>query len=195
MTIRFNNACIPGTKMNKAAMGNVTGEEFLDKIFYIQHGIMLSNIRDISGIDGSTLQNWVKRGWTGNAVNKKYTKDQLARILLINMMRSAIQLERIDTLLHYINGDLDRTDDDIIPESKLFDYVCRAVDAVSGNEISDRSALEEKIAGMTADFPEAFPGARKRLNDVIAVVVTAYASSVLTEEANNALASMLEAGK
>ena len=87
MTIKIENRMIPGTQMDKQLMGNVTGLAFLDKIFYIQNGIMLAQIRDISGIDGSTLQNWVKRGWTGNAVNKKYTKDQLSRILLINMMR------------------------------------------------------------------------------------------------------------
>lgn len=191
MTIRFENKRIPGTRMEKEAMGNVTGQEFLDKIFYIQNGIMLANIRDISGIDGSTLQNWVKRGWTGNAVNKKYTKDQLSRILLINMMRSSIQLEKIDALLHYINGDIDRTDDDIIPESKLFDFVCRAVEAVSAETVYDKEMLKAFIAGMTADYPEAFAGARERLNNVILIIVTAYASSVLTEEANSGLQNML----
>ena len=43
--------------MDKERMGNVTGLEFLNKIFYITDGIMLSQIREICGIDGSTLQN------------------------------------------------------------------------------------------------------------------------------------------
>ena len=184
MTIRINNRMIPGTQMDKEAMGNVTGLAFLDKIFYIQQGIMLAQIRDISGIDGSTLQNWVKRGWTGNAINKKYSKDQLSRILLINMMRQALQLEKIDYLLHYINGDINSKDDDIIPESKLYDYVCRIVDSVSGETVYDTDDLRRCIAEMTVDHPEIFPGARDRLNHVLEVIVTAYNASLLADYAN-----------
>ncbi len=187
MLIKLDNRMIPGTQMNKEAMGNVTGLAFLDKIFYIQHGIMLAQIRDISGIDGSTLQNWVKRGWTGNAINKKYSKDQLSRILLINMMRQALQLEKIDHLLHYINGDIDSKDDDIIPESLLYDYVCRIVDAVSGETVFDTDDLRRYIEDMTADHPEVFPGARQRLNHVLEIILTAYNASLLAEYANNQL--------
>ncbi|MBE6657330.1 MAG: DUF1836 domain-containing protein [Ruminococcaceae bacterium] len=184
MTIKIDNRMIPGTQMDKEAMGNVTGLAFLDKIFYIQQGIMLAQIRDISGIDGSTLQNWVKRGWTGNAINKKYSKDQLSRILLINMMRQALQLEKIDYLLHYINGDIDSKDDDIIPESKLYDYVCRIVDAVSGDVVYNTEDLRACIAQMTSDHPEVYPGARDRLNAVLEIIVTAYNASLLADYAN-----------
>lgn len=190
MTIKIDNRMIPGTQMDKEAMGNVTGLAFLDKIFYIQQGIMLAQIRDISGIDGSTLQNWVKRGWTGNAINKKYSKDQLSRILLINMMRQALQLEKIDYLLHYINGDIDSKDDDIIPESKLYDYVCRIVDAVSGDAVYNTEDLRDCIAKMTVDHPEIYPGARDRLNHVLEIIVTAYNASLLADYANSQLQQM-----
>ena len=92
MKFAVESGLIPGTVRKKDEMGNVTGKEFLDKIFYISDGIMLSQIRDVSGVDGSTLQNWVKRGWIGTTTNKKYTKDQLARILIINMLRSCMLL-------------------------------------------------------------------------------------------------------
>lgn len=187
MLIKLNNRMIPGTQMNKEAMGNVTGLAFLDKIFYIQQGIMLAQIRDISGIDGSTLQNWVKRGWTGNAINKKYSKDQLSRILLINMMRQALQLEKIDYLLHFINGDIDSKDDDIIPESKLYDYVCKIVDAVSGETVFDTDDLRRYIEALTVDHPEVFPGARQRLNRVLEIIITAYNASLLADYANSQL--------
>jgi len=190
MTIKIDNRMIPGTQMDKEAMGNVTGLAFLDKIFYIQQGIMLAQIRDISGIDGSTLQNWVKRGWTGNAINKKYSKDQLSRILLINMMRQALQLEKIDYLLHYINGDIESKDDDIIPESKLYDYVCRIVDAASGVEDFDTEKLCSCIEAMTVDHPEVFPGARERLNYVLEIIVTAYNASLLADYANSRLQNL-----
>ncbi len=192
MLIKLDNRMIPGTQMDKEAMGNVTGLAFLDKIFYIQQGIMLAQIRDISGIDGSTLQNWVKRGWTGNAVNKKYSKDQLSRILLINMMRQALQLEKIDYLLHYINGDIDSKDDDIIPESKLYDYVCKIVDAVSGETIFDSDGLHRYIEELTTDHHEIFPGARQRLNRVLEIIITAYNASLLAEHSNSKLLDLTD---
>ena len=37
-------------------MGGATGIEFLNKIFYITDGIMLAQIREIAGVDGTTLQ-------------------------------------------------------------------------------------------------------------------------------------------
>ena len=192
MLIKLENRMIPGTQMNKEAMGNVTGLAFLDKIFYIQPGIMLAQIRDISGIDGSTLQNWVKRGWTGNAINKKYSKDQLSRILLINMMRQALQLEKIDYLLHYINGDIDSKDDDIIPESKLYDYVCKIVDAVSGETVFDSENLRRYIEELTLDHVEVFPGARQRLNHVLEIIITAYHASLLADYANSRMGELAE---
>ena len=62
MKLEIQSTMIPGTLMDKVKMGNVTGMEFLEKIFYITDGIMLSQIRALSGIDGSTPQNWTKRG-------------------------------------------------------------------------------------------------------------------------------------
>ncbi|MBE6709464.1 MAG: DUF1836 domain-containing protein, partial [Ruminococcaceae bacterium] len=78
---------IPGTVMLRDKMGDVTGLEFLKKIYFITDGIKLSQVREITGVDGTTLQNWVKRGWILNPVNKTYGIDQLAHILIINMMR------------------------------------------------------------------------------------------------------------
>ena len=75
MKFSLETGLIPGTIKNKAEMGGYTGIDFLNKIFYISDGVMLTQIRDISGVDGSTLQNWVKRGWIGTTVNKRYCKD------------------------------------------------------------------------------------------------------------------------
>ena len=122
---------IPGTILDRKKMGGATGTEFLDKIFFITDGIMLAQIREIAGVDGSTLQNWLKRGWVVNPKNKMYSKDQLARILIINMMRDTMQLCDISFLLTYINGDPDCREDDIIPESRLYGYICSLIDMLT----------------------------------------------------------------
>ena len=62
MKLELQSSLIPGTIIDREKMGGVTGLEFLNKIFFITDGIMLSQIRQICGIDGSTLQNWTKRG-------------------------------------------------------------------------------------------------------------------------------------
>jgi di/tricarboxylate transporter len=97
---------IPGTVFNIVKMDGATGGEFLNKVFYITNGIMLPQIREITGLDGTTLQNWVKRGWVSNPHKKSYDKEQVARILIICMMRDTMQLSRIAFLLQYINGEL-----------------------------------------------------------------------------------------
>ena len=125
MNLQIKDELIPGTKLLRSEMGGVTGLEFLNKVFFISEGVMLTQIRDISGIDGSTLQNWTKRGWVANSRLKKYNINQIAHILIINMLRSCMQLDRIAFLIQYINGKIDDSGDDIIEDSILYDYDSR----------------------------------------------------------------------
>ena len=157
---------------------------FLDNIYFVSSGVMLTQIRDISGIDGSTLQNWVKRGWVSNTVNKKYSKDQLARILIINMLRSCMLLERVDMLFHYINGTLDDVRDDIIPESRLYDYICTIYDRYVEEECDCEAKLDEIIASTTKDYSEPMPGAHQRLDAALKIIIIAYLASIAGSKAN-----------
>lgn len=184
MKLNIEPGLIPGTAMDKVGMGNVTGMDFLDKIFYISHGIMLTQIRDISGVDGSTLQNWVKRGWIENTVNKKYSKDQLARILIINMLRDCMLLENIDILLHYINGEIGDTSDDIIPESELFDYICRIYERFVESGYEKEEELQKVIHEVIANYQEPISGAKERLSSALQIIMIAYFSSIVGKQAN-----------
>ena len=93
MNLQIKEDYIPGTQLLREKMGGITGLEFLSKIFFITDGVMLTQIREISGIDGSTLQNWTKRGWVENSKLKKYNINQVAHILIINMLRSCMRSE------------------------------------------------------------------------------------------------------
>ena len=128
-------------------------------------------------MDGTTLQNWVKRGWILNPVNKAYGIDQLARILIINMMRDTVQLARISFLLKYINGSVESRDDDIIQESVLYDYICRVLDiwCDSGAE----SELRSTITNVTAGYEERFGGARRRLEKALEIIVRSYQATLI----------------
>lgn len=148
---------------------------------------MLSQIREISGIDGSTLQNWTKRGWVANAHNKRYGKDQLARILIINMMRESVQLERIATLLKYVNGRAGDPSDDIIPESLLYDYLCKIIDVIIEDEDGkavNADNVRELIKRTLEPYEECAPGARKRLESACEIIIYAYYSTLVRQRAN-----------
>ena len=183
MKLEIQSRLIPGTQMDRVKMGDVTGLEFLDKIFYITDGIMLSQIREICGIDGSTLQNWTKRGWVANAHNKRYGKDQLARILIINMMRESMQLERIAALLTYVNGRAGDKSDDIIPESLLYDYLCRIIDELV-DDGPQGDNVKKLIHRTLNSYEECAPGARKRLENACEIIIYAYYSSLVKQKAN-----------
>ena len=191
MNLEINDALIPGTKLKKSDMGNVTGLEFLSKVFYISEGVMLSQIREVSGIDGSTLQNWTKRGWVANARLKKYNIDQVAHILIINMLRSCIQLEHIAFLLQYINGKLDDTSDDIIRDSVLYDYICRILEALTREDVASKATIKDVIARQITDYEEIIPGARTRLANALEIIVTAYYAALIKKSSDEMLAHLM----
>ena len=168
---------VPGTVMARSASDNATGMEFLHRVYFVSDGIKLSQLREISGVDGTTLQNWVKRGWLLNPVNKLYGIDQLARILIINMMTDTVQLSRISFLLSYINGRIDTADDDIVQESVLYDYICRVLDIIDPDAPDAR--LRHVIAEVTSDYEERFPGAGDRLTTALEIIVRAYQATIL----------------
>ena len=189
LNLQIKEEHIPGTILDRRNMGNVTGLEFLSKIFYLSDGVMLTQIREISGIDGSTLQNWVKRGWVANSKLKRYNMDQVAHILIINMLRSCIQLDRIAFLIKYINGNVDDRSDDIICASKLYDYICRILDRVMYEQKGcTEDTLKECIMSVTSDYEEKVTGAAKRLQTALEIIIMAYYSSILKRNTEDKLA-------
>ena len=181
---------IPGTILTSEKMGNVTGEEFLNKIFYISDHIMLAQIREIAGVDGSTLQNWLKRGWVANPVNKMYTKDQLARILIINMLRDTMQLCDISFLLTYVNGNPSTADDDIIPESRLYGYICRILQHIEDFPALSGDTLRNLIEEHLTDYEEKYGGARKRLIRAIEIIMLSYFSNITKRYADRLVSDL-----
>lgn len=184
MNIQINDELIPGTKLSRSDFGGVTGMEFLKKIFFISDGVMLTQIREISGIEGSTLQNWTKRGWVANSISKKYDINQLANILIINMLRSCIQLDRIAMLIAYINGDINDKSDDIIEYSLLYDYICRTLDELIKYDACSMVSIKEAISNVTFDYEEQIPGARQRLVMALEIIVVAYYSALIKKHSD-----------
>ena len=191
MNLEINDSLIPGTRLKKSEMGNVTGLEFLSKVFFISEGVMLSQIREVSGIDGSTLQNWTKRGWVENARLKKYNIDQVAHILIINMLRSCIQLDKIALLLHYINGKIDDKSDDIIRDSQLYDYICRILDKLMQQDVCSMASIKDVIREEIQGYQENIPGAADRLANALEIIIVAYYAALIKRRSDEMLTILM----
>lgn len=194
MNLHIKDELIPGTKLYRSEMGGVTGLEFLSKIFFISDGVMLTQIRDISGIDGSTLQNWTKRGWVGNSKLKKYDINQIAHILIINMLRSCMQLDKIQFLIEYINGNVNDESDDIIEDAVLYDYICKILDKLMAYDVCSLGSIKDAIREEISGYEEVMPGARERLVTALEIIVIAYYASTVKKH-SDALVDELFGGK
>jgi hypothetical protein len=140
---------------------------------------IITQIREITGVDGTTLQNWLKRGWVPKPINKCYGKEHLARILIINMMRDTMQLSRVDFVLRYINGDIDNCEDDIIDESLLYDYICRTMMAISDENSSGFNAIGDVVENVLEGYTEKYSGAKRRLSTGLTIIATSYYASLV----------------
>lgn len=103
---------IPGTALewNDALSKNAFA--VLSPVLSVTKGLTLAQLKELTGLEGSTIQNWVKRGWVERPSGKRYGERQIVRIILINMLRSSMQLEKIIALMRYINGEVDDRSDE-----------------------------------------------------------------------------------
>ncbi len=152
------------------------GAETLMTALFAGGPLMLSQVCHISGLEPYVIQNWVARGFLPPPVGKKYARRQLCRILLIHTLRGVLSLERIVSLLSYVNGHLDDESDDTVDDSQLYLWLVRCLHAPAGEE-------EKALPACLAEYEEPFPGAGRRLEQVLRILVTAARAAALQEQA------------
>ena len=171
---------IPGTVL-KTPKEDAAHIEAQFNSMFLGGGMVLSQVAGITGLESYTVQNWVKRGFLPPPDRKKYGLNQLCRIILINMLKSALPMERICGMLTYINGHLDDTSDDIIDDSKLYFMFVRL--AAHYRVMHDPAGRDEKIEQELANYDEPVPGAKERVKKVLRIMLTAWASAQLRQAA------------
>lgn len=158
--------------------------------FVATGGLMLSQVVEVTGVGSSTIQNWIKRGWIPSPVDKKYGERQVARILIVDMLRKSMQLENIIHLMECVNGDVEDQSDDIIKDADLYNYIYRIVkriepvetftfqelDGIIAEEISDYSGPCDNYTGVVSD-------SQQRLHDALRIMILTYISSELRKRA------------
>ncbi len=171
----------PGTVIER---GNQDARSFLFSVFAVTKGLMLAQVREITGLDTPVIQNWINRGWVARPVEKRYSMEHLARILIINMLRDVMKLDHISALLTFINGQMEDTSDSIVSEADLYCYLCSILDQVSFEEVLSEREFNSIIERETVDYQEPWTGAKQRLVDGIRVILIYYAASIIKRKAD-----------
>ena len=179
-------AFLPGTTIKKEKW---SGREFLDAMFCGTSGLVMSQIREFTGLNTPAIQNWINRGWLSHPENKRYNKDQVARILIINTLRETMSLENVARLLYYVNGVAGDKTDDIIPESELYGYVCD----ILFSDVTDDN-VDEYIDGTVKNFRERKQGDTARLKKALKIVYLNCSAKKYITRSNQMLNELCEGG-
>lgn len=171
---------IPGTVL-PAPLGETGHAQGKFTSMFLGGGMMLSQVAAVTGLEPYTIQNWVKRGFLTKPEGKKYTLRQLCRIININMLKDALPMEEICGLLTYINGHMDDESDDLIDDSQLYFLFLQV--AARHRDMRNTAGRDAVLQEVLKDYEEPVPGARKRVEDVLKVMLTAWAASLLRQQA------------
>ena len=153
--------------------------ESLSETIKLTGGLTLSQLCEITSLESTTVQNWVKRGWVEAPKARRYGEFSVARVLLLNSMRGAMQLDDIVMLMASLNGRVDDRSDDIIPDSELYNHLS-AVTALAG-ESTDGQLLEEAVDKRLEGYTEPKKGAKAMLREALLIMAYACRSTELAK--------------
>lgn len=181
---------LPGTNLEIEDGKLAYGFANISPLVSVTRGLTLAQACDLTGIEPTTVQNWIKRGWVAHPVDKRYGEYQISRMIILNMLRPSMQLEKIAVLLRYVNGNADDRGDDIIPDASLYTYLCRLSDDVLLRGVTDPAAIRETAIRLTVEYKEAFPGAREKLVKALTVMTLVYISATIRLKAEELFEEM-----
>ncbi|MBR6650326.1 MAG: DUF1836 domain-containing protein [Clostridia bacterium] len=179
---------LPGTTIEVSRLEKGISKTMFDGIF-AAGGITLSQVSVMTGLETYLIQNWVKRGFVSSPQKRQYSKNQFARIVIINMLRESLQLDKICGLLQYINGVLDDENDDIISDSELYHMYADMI-ACGGMSVSDRESVESAAVKACEEYEEKQAGAKKRIIKILQVMAYAHFASLSRKAAEEMLARL-----
>lgn len=183
---------IPGTVLewNDALSQNAFA--VLSPVLSVTKGLTLSQLKELTGLEGSTIQNWVKRGWVERPSGKRYGEQQIVRIILINMLRSSMQLEKIIALMRYINGEVDDRSDDIIPDRRLFSVICSVISQVDKKQTIDKAIIKKIIENELRDYVGPNEDSKQKLESAVFCMVLGFFSAEIKKEAEAEFSKLFE---
>lgn len=175
---------LPGTVLSVDADRPQAAEEVFSSLF-LAGGLVLSQVTQVTGLDPYIIQNWVRRGFLAPPKQRKYTRRQLSRILMINALKSTLSIEQICKLLSYINGALDDEGDDTIDDTELYGAFVLVAGSVQKHGLTSESEMNRLIADGLKDYKESIPGAKERIEQALRIMITAWRAAQLQTKAQS----------
>ena len=180
---------IPGTTI-RGSRAEVDSSIRQIEGMFLGGGMIRSQLAAVSGVEPHDIQNWVKRGFLTSPVNKRYSIEQFSRIVTINMLRTAMPMEKICSLLAYVNGRLDDESDDLIDDTVLYFMFLRL--AARAQHIGGKDSWDTAIADILKDYDEPIPGAKHRIDQVLRIMLTAWIGVQTIRRAEQMLSELEE---
>lgn len=182
---------IPGTTLKFTEQARESAFSLISPVLEATGGLTLSQLSTLTGLGSSTIQNWIKRGWVSATKGKKYSEKQVLRILLINMLRSAMKLDDIARLMSYINGDVEDNSDDIIADIHLYNMLCRIIFRSEDEYRFSPDAVRELISIEIGEHSSDIANSEK-LSKAMFVMVMGYHSGRLKALMEEVLTTVMD---
>lgn len=179
---------LPGTTITaQREEADLTRQQF-DALF-LAGGLTLSQVASITGLEPYAIQNWVKRGFLSPPQGKRYTKEQVCRIITINMLKGTLTLDQICSLMRYVNGDLSDSSDDLINDADLYFMFVRL--AAGARHIGGTEAWDDAMASALNSYREPIPGARARVEKALRTMLTAWIANRMRQEVEKMVSELI----
>ena len=163
---------LPGTATAYIDRGG-KGFSKIEMLLEATGGLSLSQVCAVTGLEGSTIQNWVKRGWVAHPKGKRYEEIHIARILIINALKECIKLEHISMLMSYVNSSAVGESDDFIKESELYNFLCEALRMMGQGDDHSRGGVETVVEALTKDYRGPKLDSRVRVRKALSLMIYA----------------------
>ena len=180
---------IPGTVL-KGPREDVEGSIRQIEGMFLAGGIVRSQVAAVTGLEAHAVQNWVQRGFLSSPVGKRYSCRQFCRIAIINMLKTAMPMEKICGLLSYVNGRLDDESDDLIDDTVLYFMFLRL--AARARHIGGKDRWDVAIADILSGYDEPIPGAKERIDRVLRIMLTAWIGVRTIQQADQMISELSE---
>lgn len=179
---------IPGTTIQVGGfVGSLVsdGLSLLTPLLGLGTGLLLSQITHIAdNLSKETVQNWVKRSYVDPPRKGRfYDGDQVARILIFNSLRSVMELDEIRLLLDCVQEFSGGT----LREKELLEVFHQSVVKTKHLASGDLAGYEKTIGPELALRFEKKGGNREKIKQVVYIMLTAYQSSQLKQQAEQLL--------
>ena len=172
----------PGTTIVTDVVNRKKAEEVFSHIF-AGGNIYSSQVTAITGIEQHSVQNWVARGFVSRPINKQYSKRQLCRLIIINMLGTVFKIGDITEMLSSVNGNLSDENDDLIPDDILFTCFCELCGLNEGECMAER--VESTSLSVTEELASLTPDNRKKVAGILRTMFYAYRSAEMNKIAHD----------